>query len=139
VLLKAIEMLVFEPLIIYLTVLLSLAYFVLFGFLEAIPVIYGTYHGLELWKVGLCFIPLFVGSVLAIVLSIPFARHYSRKAKADGKMPAPEIRLIPLIVGGFVLPISLLWTGWAGGYKHGLSHARLAVFTPTYHLTLYDS
>jgi len=106
---------VHEPLIIYLTALLSLAYFVFFGFLEALPVIYGDIHGLELYQVGLCFIPIFIGAGIATILALPMARAYEKEARS-GIMPPPERRLIPLIVGGFVLPISLFWQGWAG-YK----------------------
>jgi DHA1 family multidrug resistance protein-like MFS transporter len=115
ILLKALAMLVHEPLIIYLTALLSLAYFVFFGFLEALPVIYGDIHGLELYQVGLCFIPIFIGAGIATILALPMARAYEKEARS-GIMPPPERRLIPLIVGGFVLPISLFWQGWAG-YK----------------------
>jgi hypothetical protein len=126
VLLKALTMLVHEPVIIYLTSLLSLAYFVFFGYLEALPVIYGDIHGLELYQVGLCFIPILIGAGLATLGSMPLARAYARETKRGSTMPPPERRLIPLIIGGFVLPISLFWQGWAGGYAGGEPFRRMA-------------
>jgi DHA1 family multidrug resistance protein-like MFS transporter len=125
-LLKALTMLVHEPVIIYLTSLLSLAYFVFFGYLEALPVIYGDIHGLELYQVGLCFVPILIGAGLATLGSMPLARAYARETKRGSTMPPPERRLIPLIIGGFILPISLFWQGWAGGYAGGESFRRIA-------------
>jgi hypothetical protein len=118
VILKALKLLIFEPVIIYLTVLLSLVYFVFFGCLEALPVIYGDIHGLEPYQVGLCFLPVLVGTVLGLLGSMPFAWHYAKEAKL-GRIPPPESRLVPLIIGGMILPVSLFWLGWVGGYSSG--------------------
>lgn len=111
-------MLIHEPVIIYLTSLLSLAYFVFFGYLEALPVIYGDIHGLELYQVGLCFLPILLGAGLATVGAMPLAWAYAKEAKSGNEIP-PERRLIPLIIGGFILPVSLFWQGWAGAYPSG--------------------
>jgi DHA1 family multidrug resistance protein-like MFS transporter len=97
-----------------------LVYFVFFGCLEAFPVIYGDIHGLEPYQVGLCFLPILVGTALAILGSMPFARYYAREANLD-QIPPPESRLVPLIIGGLILPASLFWLGWVGGYSSSKS------------------
>lgn len=115
--------------------LLSLVYFVFFGCLEALPVIYRDIHGLELYQVGLCFLPVLAGTALAILGSMPFAWYYAKEAKLN-RSPPPESRLIPLIIGGMVLPVSLFWLGWVGGFASSecrySSPSICSIFTKVY-------
>lgn len=94
---------------------------ILYLFFGAFPLIFTTNHGFVLWQTGLTFLGLVVG-LLAGFLSNPFwHRNYERLvAKANANVPVgeklpkpePELRLIPAILGGILIPISLFWVGW---------------------------
>ncbi|CAD6583407.1 MAG: hypothetical protein CYPHOPRED_002357 [Cyphobasidiales sp. Tagirdzhanova-0007] len=113
---KVFKLLCTEPLVMFSTAYLSIVYTVLFGFLEAYPVIFSAgngYNHLNLGETGLAFIPINIGILCAIVAMIPFGHRYKRKAIARGMDSAPpEEHYLPMMVGGVVLPVSVFWIGW---------------------------
>lgn len=88
-----------------------MAYFLFFGWLEAYPVIFGSFRDLDLGQIGLIFIPVMIGMMLGTLTLLLFARRYGRILAEKGSV-APEERLLPLILGGIFLPISIFWLGW---------------------------
>lgn len=92
--------------------------YLLFG---AFPLVFRTNHGFALWQTGLSFLGLAVGQITALLTNPLWQRNYERlvaKANAglkeghDPQKPDPELRLPPAILGGVLVPISLLWFGW---------------------------
>ena len=51
------------------------------------------------------------------MLDVP---SYNRKLKANNNMPIPEWRLPPVIIGGVLFAIGLIWFGFSG-YKASIS------------------
>ncbi|KAE9403832.1 MFS general substrate transporter [Gymnopus androsaceus JB14] len=111
VLFKPLKLLFFEPLLQFLTLYLSLAYFLFFGWLEAYPVIFGTIHGLNLGQIGLTFIPICIGMILGMLTLLLFNRRYGEILAKKGSVQ-PEERLLPVLLGGTFVPISIFWLGW---------------------------
>lgn len=114
---KPVLLLFTEPIImvqsLYLLVIYAILYmdFEGYAFLFANP----TYK-FNLVQVGLAFIPIGVGIVLAGA-SAPLQwldyRPYYKKAVSDEKpMASPEYRLRPLLLGGFLVPVGVFWLAW---------------------------
>lgn len=63
---------------------------------------------------GLPYFGMILGEFFAglyIVIDVP---SYNRKLKANNNIPIPEWRLPPVIIGGVLFGIGLLWFGWTG-------------------------
>ncbi|EFX00211.1 major facilitator superfamily transporter multidrug resistance [Grosmannia clavigera kw1407] len=115
--------LLFTELIVFLISLyMSVLYGLLYMFFVAFPIIYQEGKGYNSGKTGLMFIPVAVG-VIASAACSPFVNnHYIKMShKYNGKPPA-EIRLIPMMLSCWFIPIGLFifaWTSytdisWAG-------------------------
>ncbi|KAK7227378.1 hypothetical protein V2G26_015381 [Clonostachys chloroleuca] len=115
--------LLFGELIVFLISLyMSVLYGLLYMFFVAFPIIYQKGKGYSAGKTGLMFIPVAVGVILSAVCSPLINKHYLKLvAKHNGHPPA-EVRLIPMMLSCWFIPIGLFifaWTAypelsWAG-------------------------
>ncbi|OCK73524.1 MFS general substrate transporter, partial [Lepidopterella palustris CBS 459.81] len=102
----------FEPIVLSLNLYISLLYALIYLWFESFPIVFlGTYRFNE-GQLGLAFIGILVGSLVAIA---PFWWHLHRyvesRFNANGEIK-PEHRLPPACLGGFFIPVSLFWFGW---------------------------
>ncbi|KAI8938782.1 hypothetical protein NX059_004645 [Plenodomus lindquistii] len=115
--------LLFQELIVFLiTLYMSVLYGLLYMFFVAYPIVYQKGKGWSASSTGLMFIPLICG-VLASAACAPLINaHYLKlSAKHNGHPPA-EVRLIPMMMSCWFIPIGLFifaWTSypdvhWAG-------------------------
>ncbi|CAK1364914.1 putative transporter [Cercospora beticola] len=111
-LLKPFKMLALEPILILVTLYMSLIYGIIYGFFEAFPISFQEERGWNLGVGSLPFISVLIGVVFgsAIIVGITKTRT-KRKMEEHGEI-IPEERLIPMIIGGLLLPIGLFWFGW---------------------------
>ncbi|KAL1877317.1 hypothetical protein VTK73DRAFT_8770 [Phialemonium thermophilum] len=98
------------------TLYLVVLYVVLFGFLTAYNVIFGETYGFSQSEVGLAFIGMNVGFIVAFALVPHIYLKYKRDLdaameKGEPGLP-PEQRLWYAMYGAPWLPISLFWMGW---------------------------
>ncbi|OKL58678.1 hypothetical protein UA08_06358 [Talaromyces atroroseus] len=98
------------------TMYLVVVYIVLFGFLTGYDFIYGKTYGFSQGSVGLAFIGMNVGFLIAFAI-IPhvyfkYKRALVRAAETEKGLPEPEERLWYAMYGAPWLPISLFWMGW---------------------------
>lgn len=65
---------------------------------------------------------------LYIVLDVP---SYNRKLKANNNIPVPEWRLPPVIIGGVLFGVGLIWFGFTGYTKsiHWIAPTLSGLFT----------
>ncbi len=88
---------------------LALIYSILYIFFFAFPIIFGEIHGFTTGQVGLAFISILIGMLLAFVTVLPYQKHLYLKhhlaAEAKGTHVAPEARLPSMMFGSIVLPI----------------------------------
>ncbi|CDK30005.1 unnamed protein product [Kuraishia capsulata CBS 1993] len=122
-LLKPMQMLVVEPIVMVFSVYIAFVFAVLFGFFEAYPVIFrGTYR-MELGNSGLSFLGIGLGLVLGSITFVALDRYVFFKRWPDGYVgmrdkdgknlpPTPESRLLACKIGAVAMPISLFWLGW---------------------------
>lgn len=152
---RPLEMLVREPIVIVLSFYSSLIFAILFGFFEAYPVIYhGIYH-MNSGPSGLAFLGIGVGLLIAVTVYVYIDRKIFFPKNADGtrghrdengnmKLPAPEMFVIIAKIGAPLLPIALFWQAWtaresvhwmaplAAGVPFGMSLMLIFFFTLLY-------
>ena len=109
-LLRPVKMLFTEVIVFSLTLYTAYAYAMVFSFFDSYPYILAVDYGFNSRQVGLSFISVIIGYLLATFLFGVFEKTLYAKARsaADG-MPAPEHRLYSALVGSFFLPTGLFW------------------------------
>ena len=106
------QMLIQEPILLLITIYISLIYGILYLFFEAYPISFQKERGWNLGIGALPFLGIIVGVILgAIVVSWVTQTRFARKLKEQGRV-VPEERLPPMILGSFMLPIGLFWFAW---------------------------
>ncbi|KAH8695456.1 MFS transporter [Talaromyces proteolyticus] len=98
------------------TIYLVVVYIVLFGFLTGYDFIYGKTYGFSQGSVGLAFIGMNVGFLIALIITphvfFKYKMVLEAAAKTEKGHPEPEERLWFAMYGAPWLPISLFWMGW---------------------------
>lgn len=112
-LLRPIQMLFLEPILLLITIYLALVYGILYLFFEAYPVSFMEVRG---WTnggiAGLPFIGILLGVVCGVALIIWQTKtRFARKLAKHGRV-VPEERLVPMMVASVLLPAGLFWFGW---------------------------
>jgi DHA1 family multidrug resistance protein-like MFS transporter len=111
-LLRPFAMLILEPILLLVTIYMSLIYGMLYLFFEAYPITFSEQRGWNLGVGALPFSALSVGVVMGISLIVYTSKtRFARAIRETGHV-VPEERLIPMIVGGAVVPIGLFWFAW---------------------------
>ncbi|GAO51298.1 hypothetical protein G7K_5403-t1 [Saitoella complicata NRRL Y-17804] len=101
-----------EPIIIFMTLYISVAYIVLFGDFEAYPLIFSVYN-FNTGEVGLAFIPIIVGVFLCCATTPLVYWHENRTRQRLGTdIVPPETRLVQLMPTSLMMPIALFWLAW---------------------------
>ena len=112
-LLRPFTMLALEPILLLITLYMGFIYGFLYLCFEAYPIAFQEDRGWNLGVGALPFIAITVGVVCACLFIAYFSKtRFARKLEANGGTPVPEERLIPMIVGGALLPIGMFWFAW---------------------------
>lgn len=113
---KPIRMFFLEPILIIITVYLTLVYGILYLAFQAFPRAYQQYRGWSVPTSNLPFVAVLLGVVLAfLTCSLYTVTIFKRRVHAHHGVVVAEDRLPPMILGAVVLPPALLWFGWTGG------------------------
>ncbi|KAI9810445.1 MAG: hypothetical protein M1826_003614 [Phylliscum demangeonii] len=119
--LHPLRMLVSEPVVIAISLFVAFNFGVLFSLFIAIPVVLHAVYAFSIRRVGIAFLSGIGGVLLASLASITIdhvTRLWQRRRRQTmtggaAAMVAPiESRLIPAMVGAFLIPAALFWIGW---------------------------
>ncbi|KAK0748355.1 major facilitator superfamily domain-containing protein [Apiosordaria backusii] len=106
-----------ELIVLLISLYMSVLYGLLYMFFVAYPIIFEVRKGYSSGITGLMFIPLAVGVVLSAACSPWVNKHYLKLvAKHNGKPPA-EVRLIPMMLSCWFIPIGMFIFAWSS-YPH---------------------
>lgn len=127
-LLRPFQLLFGELIVFLISLYMSVLYGLLYMFFVAFPIVYQKGKGYSAGKTGLMFIPVAVGVILSAVLSPLVNKHYIKMAQKHHGHPPAEVRLIPMMISCWFIPIGLFifaWTSypqlsWAGPAMGGL-------------------
>ncbi|KAH0542316.1 hypothetical protein FGG08_003253 [Glutinoglossum americanum] len=115
---RPLHMLVTEPIVFFFSLYVSFAFGVLFAFFAAFPLVFQRVYGFDGAQVGLTFLAIGTGCMLAVVtVVIADLKIYQKLVRKDMEIGGdgiirPEYRLYPAMVGSAGLPISLFWFAW---------------------------
>ncbi|WOO76704.1 putative MFS-type transporter8 [Vanrija pseudolonga] len=107
-LVRPFQMLATEPILLLMSLYISLVYGLLYAYFFSFPVVFVEGYGWDDAKTGLTFCGVFIGVGLALCTTPWLERKY----KAAGPNPTPEDRLPGMLIGGPWVPISLFIFGW---------------------------
>lgn len=112
------QLLIFEPMCLLLCLFCAILLGILYLFFGAFPLVFATNHGFELWQVGLSFLGIGVGMVVAMLTDPVWhrirLRLMARLERETGVAGAsePEFRLPSAIAGSVVVPVGLFMFAW---------------------------
>jgi len=110
------QMLFNEPILVLVTIYLSLVYGVLYGLFQAFPIIFVVKRGFTIGQNGLTFIGVGIGTTIGAMLNIWLSRNDAQLIKHWRGFPPPEERLRGGMVGGVAFVVGIFWLGWTGEY-----------------------
>jgi hypothetical protein len=111
------QLLFLEPMCLCLDLYSAILLGILYLFFGAFPLVFRTNHSMNLWQVGMTFLGIFVGLIIATATTPIWAKlragWLEKQKKETGKaVSEPEYRLPPCILGAFLIPIGLFWFAW---------------------------
>lgn len=116
--LRPFQLLIWEPICVCLDVYSAVLLGILYLFFGAFPLVFQSNHGFNLWQIGLTFLGLLVGMMLA-TFTFPLwnrirQRLIEKREQETGIKGAtePEYRLPSVMFGALLVPIGLFWFGW---------------------------
>lgn len=104
---KAINMLLTEPICLSLGLLISFSWFVTFAFLSVIPISFSEMRGWNEGIAGLPYIALCLGATLGYACNFLQMRKYESIMRDPNRKVMPEDRLYGAMFGAIFLPIGL--------------------------------
>ncbi|KAG8629489.1 hypothetical protein KVT40_003354 [Elsinoe batatas] len=111
-LLRPFQLLFLEPIVFFISLYMSVLYGLLYMFFVAYPIIFQQGKGYSASTTGLMFIPLAVGVVCSACCAPFVNKHYMKQVhKYNGKPPA-EVRLYPMMMSCWFIPIGLFIFAW---------------------------
>jgi DHA1 family multidrug resistance protein-like MFS transporter len=103
-LLLPLKLLFLEPIVLLITIYTAFIYGILYLFLEAYPIVFAQYRGINQAVATLPCIGLIIGVLIGCGIVIFFEPRYNRKLKENNNIPVPEQRLLPMMVGAVIFP-----------------------------------
>ncbi|KAK9452920.1 major facilitator superfamily domain-containing protein [Dipodascopsis uninucleata] len=105
--------LLFRELIVFLiAIYMSVIYGLLYMFFFAYPVVFVEDKGYSFGITGLMFIPIAAGVVIAALISPLVNRHYMKLSNKYNGRPPAEVRLIPMMISCWFIPVGLFIFAW---------------------------
>ncbi|KAE8380073.1 MFS general substrate transporter [Aspergillus bertholletiae] len=101
-----------EPIIILMSLYLTVVYIILFTFLEGYTFIFGQTYGLSQGLTSIAWCGMFVGMILVCCI-VPLIYSWTRKEFEQTSRIRPETRLWYAMLGGApAVAVGLFWMGW---------------------------
>jgi DHA1 family multidrug resistance protein-like MFS transporter len=110
--LKPVQMMTKEPILIVMTIYISLVYGILYLIFFAYPYSFEKDRQMEVGIASLPFIAIFIGVLIACATLTWETKVIFTPKFTKAKKVIPEERLPPMMVGGVVLVIGLFWFAW---------------------------
>ena len=112
-LVRPFQLLFLEPIVLFISLYMSVLYGLLYMFFIAFPIVYQEGKGYSASTTGLTFIPLAVGVLLSAMCAPLVNKHYLKLcAQYAPARPPPEARLIPMMFSCWLVPLGLFLFAW---------------------------
>ena len=108
---RPIQIMVLDPAVLFANIYSSLVYGIYYSFFEVFPIVYQGIYGFNLGQLGIPFLSITVGVILAILLYSSYMYYIvERNIKRNG-LPVNERWLIPALFASFLPPVGLFLFG----------------------------
>ncbi|KAI0098856.1 polyamine transporter 3 [Nemania sp. FL0031] len=104
--------LLFEPIILALSIYSATVYGTLYLIFTAFPIVFRGARGWSQGIAGLAYLGIIIGQLLAMFFYIFLETAYRKRIAKDPSKATPEARLKPAMIGGVLLPIGLFIFAW---------------------------
>ncbi|KIW03165.1 uncharacterized protein PV09_05807 [Verruconis gallopava] len=111
-LVRPFQLLFLEPIVLFISLYMSVLYGLLYMFFVAYPVVYQGGKGYSASITGLMFIPLAIGVLMSAACAPAVNKHYLGLVRKHGGKPPAECRLIPMMVSCWFVPIGMFIFAW---------------------------
>jgi hypothetical protein len=115
---RPMKMLIFSPIVLFLSLYMALVYGYLYLLFTTITELFeGTYHFSDK-SAGLAYLGIGIGMFIGLAV-VGFTSDFGVKylTKKNGGLTKPEYRLPPMIPAALIIPIGLFIYGWTAYYK----------------------
>lgn len=109
---RPIEVIIFEPVVLFINIHLGLVYAIMYLWFEAFPIVLLEVKGFTTIEMGVAYLSIIVGGVLAAFVYIPYTLRTFTKKMLNDEEVVPEIFLPMTIVGSSLMPIGMFIFGW---------------------------
>jgi len=99
-----------EPIVLFMTLYLTVLYVILFTFLDGYPYIFQKVYRTSQGLTNVIFTGIFIGVLLGSLV-VPWVYKKTKASFAENAF-VPELRLWFAMLGAPAIPISLFWMGW---------------------------
>ncbi|EIN14350.1 MFS general substrate transporter [Punctularia strigosozonata HHB-11173 SS5] len=106
-----------DPIMQLITAYMAFLYGIIYGLLDAFPIVFVDKRHLSLRENGLMFVGLGIGIMIGAFMSLLSMRHIGKLAEKWRGSPPPEQRLRGAMIAGPCLAISCFWLGWSGNFS----------------------
>lgn len=103
---------ILDPAILFTSIYTGLVYAIFYSFFEVFPLVYVNIYGMNLGQMGLVFLSVTIGVASAGIFFFCFLHFYVNPRMRVKGYEGPEQRLIPAVVGSFIVPAGLFIFGW---------------------------
>ncbi|KAK9465931.1 major facilitator superfamily domain-containing protein [Lipomyces arxii] len=105
--------LLFRELIVFLVAIyMTILYGLLYMFFFCFPVVFGEGKHWKNGPVGLMFIPIGVGVIVAAFIAPFVNKHYVKMSQKYNGRPPAEVRLIPMMIACWFIPLGIFIFAW---------------------------
>jgi len=117
-LLRPIKMILFEPMVLCITLYNSFTFGILYLLFGAVPIIYEEQRGWNILQGSLPFLAVLLGTLFAAAINAIYSQFVfaPNVDKHGGKVP-PEKRLPPMMLGSITFPLGFFLLGWTSHPK----------------------
>ncbi|KAE9377604.1 MFS general substrate transporter [Stipitochalara longipes BDJ] len=111
-LIRPMEIMLKDPSIFFVNVYTGYFYGVFYTFFEVFPLVFPPFYGFNLGQTGLAFLTCFIGVIVALLAYFAYLRWYMVPDNIRNGLREQEHRLVPAIIGSFLLPVGLFIFAW---------------------------
>lgn len=111
-LVRPFQLLFGEPIVFMVSVYMSVLYGLLYMFFVAYPIVYQGGKGYTPGITGLMFIPIALGVLCSAACAPLVNKHYIKLSNKHSGSPPAEVRLIPMMVSCWFIPVGLFIFAW---------------------------
>ncbi|EIM87761.1 MFS general substrate transporter [Stereum hirsutum FP-91666 SS1] len=124
------QLLLNEPILVLITIYISVVYGILYSLFETFPIIFIKHYDFTVSQSGLIFIGIMIGVLFAGVVNVVTMRPYPEAIIYWRGFPPPEMRLYGAMIAGPCLVVGTFFMGWTSQYAGPVPWYVPALSTP---------